>query len=130
VGKVFIRASLQISRTYMNLVAHAHNPRIPVARKRAETGSSWVSQLGVCRPEKETLFQMRWKLGVVAHGFNPQHSGGRGRRISEFKASLLYKVSSRTAMAVQRNPVLKNRKTKQQQRQKSNQMRWKGRSHT
>jgi hypothetical protein len=35
---------------------------------------------------------------------------GRGRRISEFKASLLYKVSSRTARAIQRNPVSKNQK--------------------
>jgi hypothetical protein len=33
--------------------------------------------------------------------------GGRGRWISEFKASLVYRVSSRTARATQRNPVLK-----------------------
>jgi hypothetical protein len=39
--------------------------------------------------------------------------GGRGRRISEFEASLVYKVSSRTARAIQRNPVLKQNKTKQ-----------------
>jgi hypothetical protein len=32
--------------------------------------------------------------------------GGRGRWISEFEASLVYKVSSRTARAIQRNPVL------------------------
>jgi hypothetical protein len=38
--------------------------------------------------------------------------GGRDRWISEFKASLVYKVSSRTARAIQRNPVSKN-KTKQ-----------------
>jgi hypothetical protein len=37
--------------------------------------------------------------------------GGRGRRISEFEDSLVYKVSSRTARATQRNPVSK--KTKQ-----------------
>jgi hypothetical protein len=30
---------------------------------------------------------------------------GRCRRISEFEASLVYKVSSRTARATQRNPV-------------------------
>jgi hypothetical protein len=35
--------------------------------------------------------------------------GGRGRRISEFKVSLVYKVSSRTARATQRNPVSKNK---------------------
>jgi hypothetical protein len=41
--------------------------------------------------------------------------GGRGRWISEFKASLLYKVSYRTARATQRNPVSplpKNKKKK------------------
>jgi hypothetical protein len=37
---------------------------------------------------------------------------GRGRRISEFEASLVYKVSSKTARATQRNPVSTN-KTKQ-----------------
>jgi hypothetical protein len=39
--------------------------------------------------------------------------GGRGRWISEFEASLVYKVSSRTARAIQRNPVLKNKTNKQ-----------------
>jgi hypothetical protein len=40
--------------------------------------------------------------------------GGRGRWISEFEASLVYRVSSRTARATQRNPVSKkqNKKTK------------------
>jgi hypothetical protein len=43
--------------------------------------------------------------------------GGRGRRISEFEASLVYKVSSRTARATQRNPVSKkNKKTKKQKK--------------
>jgi hypothetical protein len=31
--------------------------------------------------------------------------GGRGRRISEIEASLVYRVSSRTARAIQRNCV-------------------------
>jgi hypothetical protein len=48
---------------------------------------------------------------VVAHAFNPSR-GGRGRRISEFEASLVYRVSSRTARATQKNPVSK-KKTKQ-----------------
>jgi hypothetical protein len=38
--------------------------------------------------------------------------GGRGRQISEFKASLVYRVSSRTARAIQRNPVSKKKKSK------------------
>ena len=33
--------------------------------------------------------------------------GSRGRQISEFKASLVYRVSSRTARVIQRNPVSK-----------------------
>jgi hypothetical protein len=33
--------------------------------------------------------------------------GGRSRWISEFEASLVYRVSSRTARAIQRNSVLK-----------------------
>jgi hypothetical protein len=40
--------------------------------------------------------------------------GGRGRWISEFEASLVYRVSSRTARAIQRNPVSKNLKQQQQ----------------
>jgi hypothetical protein len=46
------------------------------------------------------------------------HSGGRGRRISEFEASLFYRVSSRTARAIQRNPVLKNQKKKKKKKKK------------
>ena len=42
---------------------------------------------------------------------------GRGRRISEFEASLVYKVNFRTARAIQRNPVSKN-KTKKKERKK------------
>jgi hypothetical protein len=42
--------------------------------------------------------------------------GDRGRQISEFEASLVYRVSSRTARDTQRNPVsnkTKQNKTKQ-----------------
>jgi hypothetical protein len=42
---------------------------------------------------------------VVAHAFNPS-KGGRGRLISEFEASLVYKVSSRIARAIEK-PCLK-----------------------
>jgi hypothetical protein len=41
--------------------------------------------------------------------------GGRGRRISEFEARLVYKVSSR---ALQRNPVSKNQKKKKRKKEK------------
>jgi hypothetical protein len=39
-------------------------------------------------------------------GVTSQHLGGRGRQISEFKASLVYRASCRTARATQRNSVL------------------------
>jgi hypothetical protein len=42
--------------------------------------------------------------------------GGRGRRFSEFKASLAYRMSSRTARATQRNPVSKKQKIKTKQK--------------
>jgi hypothetical protein len=47
--------------------------------------------------------------------------GGRGRWISEFKASLVYRVSSRTARATQRNPVWKKQKTNKQTKKKTKQ---------
>jgi hypothetical protein len=51
--------------------------------------------------------------------------GGRGRQISEFEASLVYKVSSRTARATQRNPVLKKKTKTNKQKTKQNKKRMK-----
>jgi hypothetical protein len=48
--------------------------------------------------------------------------GGRGRWISEFEASLVYKVSSRTARAIQRNAVSKNQGKKKKGRMKGSKM--------
>jgi hypothetical protein len=44
--------------------------------------------------------------------------GGRGRQISKFKASLVYRVSSRTARVTQRNPVSKKPKRKKKKGKK------------
>jgi hypothetical protein len=52
--------------------------------------------------------------------------GGRGRQISEFEASLVYKVSSRTARATQRNPVSKNKKQKINKQKKNCTICWDG----
>jgi hypothetical protein len=46
-----------------------------------------------------------------------QHSGGRGRQISELEASLVYKVSFRTVKAIQRNPVSKKTKKKKKKKE-------------
>jgi hypothetical protein len=45
--------------------------------------------------------------------------GGRSRWISEFGTNLVYRVSSRTARATQRNPVSKKQKQKQKQKKKN-----------
>jgi hypothetical protein len=42
-----------------------------------------------------------------------KHLGGRGRQISEFEASLVYRVSTRTARVIHRNPVSKKKKINQ-----------------
>ena len=44
--------------------------------------------------------------------------GGRGRPISEFEASLVYRVSSRIARVTQRNPVSKKPKKKKKKERK------------
>ena len=41
------------------------------------------------------MCQLSWT--VEAHAFNTQHLGGRSRQISKIEASLVYRVSSRTA---------------------------------
>jgi hypothetical protein len=46
--------------------------------------------------------------------------GGRDRWISEFEASLVYKVSSRTARATQRNPVSTKQKNNNNNKKKRN----------
>jgi hypothetical protein len=47
----------------------------------------------------------------VAHTFSPS-TWERDGQISEFEASLVYKVSSRTAGTIQRSPVSKKNKRK------------------
>jgi hypothetical protein len=61
------------------------------------------------------------KLGVVVHTFNLCTRKTEAGRMSEFEASLVYRLSSRTARATQWNSVSKNQnpnKTKQKQKQK------------
>jgi hypothetical protein len=57
--------------------------------------------LDICQVPKLNKARHQWCMPLM-------HLGGRGRWISESKASLIYKVSSRTARAIQRSPVSKN----------------------
>jgi hypothetical protein len=50
------------------------------------------------------------QLGNV---FTPSTQEAEAGRVSEFEVSLVYRVSSRTARATQRNPVLKTPTTRQ-----------------
>jgi hypothetical protein len=52
--------------------------------------------------------------------------GGRGRLISEFEASLVYRVSSRIARATQKNPVLKKQNQKKKKKKKKKKRKKKG----
>jgi hypothetical protein len=55
------------------------------------------------------MYVCEYGLSVLRNSITiEKHLGGRGRWISEFEASLVYRVSSRTARATHRNPVSKN----------------------
>jgi hypothetical protein len=72
----------------------------------------------VTKETKKQATAGQWWRTPLIPALRRQSSGGRGRRISEFEASLVYRVSSRTARATQRNPVSKN-KNKQTNKQTS-----------
>ena len=60
---------------------------------------------------------------MVVHAFNcSAWEAERDRQISEFEAILVYRANYRTARAIQRNPVLKNKnkKTKKNPTKKQN----------
>jgi hypothetical protein len=54
---------------------------------------------------------------MVAHAFNPSTQEAEAGGFLEFEASLVYRVSSRTARAIQRNPVLKKKKVRKEETQ-------------
>jgi hypothetical protein len=56
------------------------------------------------------VFKSIFQSGVVARMPLIPALGRQRQAISEFEASLVYRVSSRTARAIQRNPVLKKNK--------------------
>jgi hypothetical protein len=54
----------------------------------------------------------------VAHAFNPSTWEAKAGGFSEFKASLVYRLSSRTAKTTERNPVSKKQKPKTKKKKK------------
>jgi hypothetical protein len=63
-----------------------------------------------CEMEIEAIKKTQMSQAVVVHAFNPSTREAEAGGISEFEASLVYKVSSRRARAIQRNPVSKKKK--------------------
>ena len=53
---------------------------------------------------------------MVAHTFNPSTQKGEAGRCLEFKDSLVYRKSFRTAMATQTTPVFKKKKKKKKKK--------------
>jgi hypothetical protein len=53
---------------------------------------------------------------VVAHAFNPSTWEAEAGGFLSSEASLVYRVSSRTARAIQRNPVSKTKTNKQKKK--------------
>jgi hypothetical protein len=58
-------------------------------------------------------------ISGIGNAYLSKDWGSRGRWISEFEPSLVYKVSSRTTRATQTNPVSEN-KTKQNKTKQNN----------
>jgi hypothetical protein len=58
--------------------------------------------------------------GVAVHPYNlsTQEAGAEAGRLLEFKGSLIYRASSRTTRAIQRNSVWKKQTNKQTNKQK------------
>lgn len=46
---------------------------------------------------------------MVAHTFNPRTWEAKASKSHEFETNLIFRVSSRTCRATERNPVLKNK---------------------
>jgi hypothetical protein len=76
------------------------------------------------------IYKKKDRPGSGEAHLSSQHLGGRDPRISEFEASLVYKVSSRTARTIQRNPVSKKQTNKQTNKKTTKQTNQKTVSHT
>jgi hypothetical protein len=57
-------------------------------------------------------------LSIVAHAFIPALRGLRQVDLCKFEDSLVYKASSRTATATQRNPVLKKQEIRSKKKKR------------
>jgi hypothetical protein len=74
---------------------------------------TWMIENKILKKKKKKRKSLRKtpsSQAVVAHAFNPSTWEAEAGAFLEFEASLVYRVSSRTVVAIQRNPVSKNKK--------------------
>jgi hypothetical protein len=62
------------------------------------------------------VLRQKIKPGVVAHAFNPSTREAEASGFLSSEASLVYKVSSRTARAIQRNQRKQNKRKQKRQK--------------
>jgi hypothetical protein len=94
-------------------------PLFPLIERPFQTsGSTGIhgKMVFALNDNKSMRVEIQAGRGTICPEF--QHSGGSCGWISKFKASLIYKVSSRTVKAIQRNPVSKNQKPKKKKKKK------------
>ena len=68
----------------------------------------------------QVLENARGNWAVVVHTFNPSTREAEAGDLCEFEASLVYRASSTTARATQRNPVSKKKNKTKQKKYKRN----------
>jgi hypothetical protein len=61
------------------------------------------------------------QLANVVHAFNPSTQEAEAGGFLEFEASLVYRVSSRTARATQKNPFSENKQKSKERKEKEDQ---------
>jgi hypothetical protein len=106
------------NKVFLSFLLHLSPPFSPL--RGSEICNYRLMERNYCKSVSKAqamVLVTRTRLGGGGARLYSQHLGGRGRQISEFEASLVYRVSSRTARATQRNPVSKKQnKTKNQDR--------------
>jgi hypothetical protein len=78
--------------------------------KQMEKEKQQKNSMSLTNGEAQIKTAVRYFLKPIKIATRVQHLGGRGRQISEFEASLVYKVTSRTARTTQRNLSRKKKK--------------------
>jgi hypothetical protein len=89
----------EVERTYSQKLFSDHHVHVMVH----ERGCAHTQIRGIKKKKKKSKV-------VVSQAFNPSAWEAKSGRFLEFEASLVYRVSSSTARATQRNPVSKSKR--------------------